>query len=98
MHETEQNYRKECNCKKENRYENKCENNEINNYLSENDKILFVGKYDINDNTQNNSTTVTVPYNLSINKCGLNVGIVEYVYVNDKTINNLKLIYLDMYS
>ena len=83
------NCNKECNCKKE----KKCENNEIYNYLSEHDKILFVGEYDINDNTQNNSTTVTVPCNISINKCGMNIGIVEYIYVNDKTNNNLKLIY-----
>jgi hypothetical protein len=79
---------KKCSCKKE----KKCTYSHIE-YLSECDKILFEGEYNLDDLTYNNETLVTIPYEISINKCGSNIGVTESIYVKDKTQNNLQLLY-----
>ena len=76
-----------CNCEKK---EKLCK---IYEYLTEYEKILFEGSYNLGDITYNSATLVTIPYEISINKCGSNIGVTESNYVKDKTENNLQLLY-----
>jgi len=73
-----------CNCEKKEKF---CD------YLTECERVLFEGSYNLNDITYNSQTLVTIPYEISINKCGSNIGVTESIYVKDKTKNNLQLLY-----
>jgi hypothetical protein len=79
-----------CNCEKK---EKKIIVSKVCNYLTECEKILFEGSYNLGDITYNSSTLTTIPYEISINKCGSNIGVTESIYVKDKTKNNLQLLY-----
>jgi hypothetical protein len=76
-----------CSCEKK---EKLCK---VNKYLTECEKILFEGSYNLNDITYNSATLTTIPYEISINKYGSNIGVTESIYVKDKTENNLQLLY-----
>ena len=77
-----------CSCKKE----KKCVCSEIDYYLSDCDRILFEGKYNLKDIINKDFYLETVPIEISINKHGNNIIIDEYYYVNDKTQDNLQLL------
>ncbi len=80
--------REEISCKKE----KKCVCSEIDYYLSDCDRILFEGKYNLKDVTDKDGFLETIPCEISINKHGYNPMIVEYYTVNDKTQANLQLL------
>jgi hypothetical protein len=82
-----------CNCNKKCNCEKKEKIYKVYEYLTECEIILFVGSYNLADITYNSETLVTIPYKISINKCGSNIGVTESIYVKDKTENNLQLLY-----
>jgi hypothetical protein len=84
------NCNKKCNCEKKEKKEKLCK---LYDYLTGCETILFEGSYNLEDITYNNATLVTIPYEISINKCGSNIGVTESIYVKDKTQNNLQLLY-----
>jgi len=84
-----------CECKT-----NKCSCNtkknciplEIQQFISCGEKILFEGYYD-NALSNNQNNLSTIPCDISANKCGYNVEVIQYYYVNDTNQSNLRLLY-----